>query len=124
MFIGIDFDGTCVTNDYPEIGKDIDAVPVLLELTQKGHKLILITNRTDKPLQDAELWFKAYGIPLFGINRNPIQYKFSKSPKIYANLYIDDTGLGCPLKIDKSISQKPFVDWEKARKLLVDKRII
>lgn len=27
--IGIDFDGTVVTHDFPKIGKDIGAVPVL-----------------------------------------------------------------------------------------------
>lgn len=40
MKIGIDFDGTCVTHEYPKIGKDIGAVPVLKELVEKGHKLI------------------------------------------------------------------------------------
>lgn len=124
MFIGIDFDGTCVTNDYPEVGKDIGAAAVLIELTQKGHKLILITNRTDKPLHDAELWFKAYGIPLFSINKNPIQWRFSKSSKIFANLYIDDAGLGCPLKTDKNLSEKPFADWVKIRKILIEKEIL
>lgn len=124
MFIGIDFDGTCVTYDYPEVGKDIGAVPVLNELIQRGHKVILITNRTGKELHDAEMWFQAYGIPLFGINKNPIQWRFSKSPKIYANLYIDDAGLGCPLKTDKNLSKKPFVDWRKIRKLLIEKEIL
>lgn len=36
MFIAIDFDGTCVSNDFPKIGKDIGAVPVLKELVEKG----------------------------------------------------------------------------------------
>ena len=50
MIIAIDFDGTCVTHEFPKIGKDIGAIPVLKELTNKGHKLILFTmrsNRTD-----------------------------------------------------------------------------
>lgn len=29
LYIGIDFDGTCVTHDFPRIGKDIGAQPVL-----------------------------------------------------------------------------------------------
>jgi hypothetical protein len=29
LIIGIDLDGTCVTHNYPHIGKDIGAVPVL-----------------------------------------------------------------------------------------------
>lgn len=124
MFIAIDFDGTCVTNDYPNVGEDIGAVPVLLELVKKGHKLILLTNRSGAELKDAEVWFQAYGIPLFGVNKNPIQWKFSKSPKVYANLYIDDASLGCPLKEDNTLSKKPFADWKKIKELLEEKRII
>lgn len=58
MKIGIDFDGTCVTHDYPRIGKDIGAVPVLKELVERGHKLILNTMRSGKELEDAVEWFK------------------------------------------------------------------
>jgi hypothetical protein len=32
MIIAVDFDGTCVTHDFPHVGKDIGAVPVLKEL--------------------------------------------------------------------------------------------
>jgi len=124
MFIALDFDGTCVTNEYPNVGEDIGAVPVLQELIKKGHKLILLTNRSDKELKDAEVWFQAYGIPLFGMNKNPIQWKFSKSPKVFANLYIDDASLGCPLKEDKLLSKKPFADWEKIKDLLKEKGIL
>jgi hypothetical protein len=46
--ICIDFDGTCVTHEFPKVGKDIGAAPVLKELTEKGHRLILFTMRSDK----------------------------------------------------------------------------
>lgn len=118
MIIAIDFDGVCVTNEFPKVGYDIGAVPILQGLVAKGHKLILLTSRYDQTLKDAENWFMAYGIPLFGINRNPIQWKFSKSPKVYADLYIEDRGFGCPLKKDLTLSKKPFVDWDKGRLLL------
>ena len=42
MIIAVDFDGTCVTHKYPDIGEDIGAVPVLKELVDKGHRLILL----------------------------------------------------------------------------------
>jgi hypothetical protein len=29
MYIVIDFDGTCVAHEFPKVGKDIGAVPVL-----------------------------------------------------------------------------------------------
>ena len=47
MYIAIDFDGTCVTHEYPNIGKDIGAIPVLKQLVKDGHKLILYTMRSD-----------------------------------------------------------------------------
>jgi len=47
MIIAVDFDGTCVAYDFPNIGQDIGAVPVLEELVAAGHKLILWTVRGD-----------------------------------------------------------------------------
>ena len=35
MYICIDFDGTCVTHEFPSIGKDIGAIPVLKEMVNK-----------------------------------------------------------------------------------------
>ena len=46
MIIAVDFDGTCVTHEFPEVGRDIGAVPVLKELVEKGHKIILYTMRS------------------------------------------------------------------------------
>lgn len=118
MIIAVDFDGTCVTHDYPNIGKDINAVPVLKELVENGHKIILYTMRCDKELKEAVQWFESNDIPLFGINENPTQRKWTKSPKIYAHLYIDDAALGVPLILDESMSNRPFVDWKSVKVLL------
>lgn len=112
MIIGIDFDGTCVTHDYPGIGKDIGAVAVLKRLVNSGHRLILNTMRSGLKLQDAINWFKENGIELYGANENPTQKSWTQSPKVYAHLYIDDSALGCPLKMDSNLSDRPFVDWE------------
>jgi hypothetical protein len=131
MIIGIDFYGTCVTHDYPEMGKDIGAVPVLKSLVDKGHKLILFTMRSDKEnadteqyLTDAANWFKENDIPLFGIQTNPTQHTWTNSPKAYCDLYIDDSALGCPIKYDTQLSAKPFVDWLVVQKLLEQKAIL
>lgn len=118
MNIGIDFDGTCVTHEFPKIGRDVGAVPVLKELVEKGHKLILFTMRSDKTtvkatsleihgkaenyLTQAVNWFKENDIPLWGIQTNPEQHTWTSSPKAYCHLYIDDAGLGIPL------SKKPI----------------
>lgn len=120
MDIAIDFDGTVVTHDYPKIGKDIGAVPVLKELINKGHSLILFTMRSGTTLSNAVEWFSNNRIPLHGIQYNPTQAIWTCSNKCYAQLYIDDAALGCPLKTDPELSNRPFVDWEKVAELTLN----
>ncbi len=119
MTIAIDFDGTVVTHDYPTIGEDVGAEPVLKELVARGHRLILHTMRHGRLLTDAEKWFRDRKIPLYAVNDNPSQHKWTESPKILADLYIDDSGIGTPLKFFDGCS-RPAVDWVRTRKLLVD----
>ena len=111
--VAVDFDGTCVTNEYPRIGKEIGAAPVLKKMTDKGIKLVLYTMRDGKLLEEAVQWFKDNNIPLYGVNKTPGQYKWTNSPKIFANYYIDDAAIGVPLIFDPG--NKPFVDWEKLK---------
>ena len=117
-FIGIDFDGTCVTHDYPRVGEEINAVEVLRDLIAAGHWLILNTMRSGQELNDAVGWFKQHDLPLYGINENPTQKAWTDSPKVYAHLYIDDAALGCPLLVDYNLSGRPYVDWRTVRALL------
>ena len=117
--IAIDFDGTCVTHDYPYMGSDIGAVPVLKELADAGYRLVLHTMRSGKLEKEAVQWFKKNDIPLFGINSNPEQKSWTASPKVYADLYIDDAALGVPLTTSQT-SVRPYVDWVKVRELLVN----
>ena len=124
MYIAIDFDGTCVTHDYPRIGKEIGATEVLKRLVEAGHKLILNTMRSDKELQDAVNWFKKNGIELYGVNENPTQKRWANSPKVYAHMYIDDAALGCPLINAPELSNRPFVDWDSIDLQLIQKGII
>lgn len=44
----LDFDGTVLTHDFPELGKDIGAIPVLKKIVANGHKLVLFTMRSDE----------------------------------------------------------------------------
>jgi len=127
--IAIDFDGTVVTHEFPKVGKDIGAVPVLKELVANGHKLILYTMRSNRGLKnltgdssiidvtgnflDAAInWFKQNDIPLYGVQWNPTQKNWTTSNKCYAEKYIDDAALGCPLKTNPELSDRPFVNWE------------
>lgn len=124
LIFAIDFDGTCVTHAFPDVGEDIGAVPVLKRIVEAGHKLILYTMRGDgKVLDDALAWFRRNNIPLFGINKNPTQKSWTSSPKPYANYYIDDAALGCPLVIPGDGS-RPYVCWEEVERLLEEDDVI
>jgi hypothetical protein len=127
MKIAVDFDGTCVTHAFPAVGQEIGANEVLLELTKKGHKLILFTMRSDNVktgqmyLTDAVNWFKKWNIPLYGIQSDPQQKAWTTSPKCYAEIYIDDVALGAPLVYNPDMSDRPFIDWSLAKDFLVKK---
>lgn len=117
FIIAVDFDGTCVEHDYPNVGADVPgAKEVLKNLANSGVLLMLWTMRSGKGLEDAVNWFKERDIPLWGINENPTQ-DWSTSHKQYANLYIDDMALGCPLTTD-STQRRLMVDWVKVDKWL------
>jgi hypothetical protein len=124
MIIAVDFDGTCVAHDFPNVGQDIGAVPVLKELVAAGHKLILWTVRGDDYLAPAVEWFKKNAIPLHGVNQNPGQSVWSSSPKAHADLYIDDFALFVATVDNPDISPKPYVDWAKVREELIRRNII
>ena len=112
MIFAIDFDGTCVTHEYPEVGRDIGAAPVLKQFVKDGHQLVLFTMRSGKELQDAVDWFQKNEIPLYGVNTNPTQKEWTESPKAYAHVYIDDAAWGCPLVFPPSLmNERPYVDW-------------
>ena len=123
MIIAIDFDGTCVTHDYPRIGSEIGAIPVLKKLVEKGHQLILWTIRSGDELQAACDWFNDNGIPLFGVNINPDQKTWSQSPKVYAQLYIDDAALGCPF-LRTDLSTRPYADWAAIESWLIVQQVL
>lgn len=121
MIIAVDFDSTCVTDDYPDVGRDIGAVPVLAELA-KRHSLILWTMRSGRTLEPAVAWFEKHGIPLYGVNGNPTQHTWTKSPKVYADILIDDVALGCPLI--ENPDGLPYVDWKAVRRELVRRGVL
>lgn len=134
MKIAIDFDGTCVTHEFPYIGKDIGAVPILKELVNKGHKLILFTMRSDGQefgdvLTQAIKWFEVNNIELYSIQKDIGQENWTSSQKCYAELYIDDASLGIPLIYPENLflpeeKIRPYVDWEEVKELLIDKNIL
>lgn len=124
----VDFDGTVVRHEYPEIGADVEgAVEVLKRLRENDVQIILWTMRSGGYLENAVQWFTERGIELWGVNENPEQKEWTNSPKAYAPLYIDDAALGCPLLADAK-EGRPFVNWmfveiELERKGLLPERL-
>lgn len=129
--IGLDFNGTCVSYNYPHsIGNDIGSVLILKKLLANGHKFVLMTGfyaydvniEIRKRFNEMLQRFSDNGIEYIGINHNPnISYV---SDKICCDLYIDDHCLGIPLKYDKTLSDRPYVDWEKTELLLIKMGLI
>jgi len=118
MIIAIDFDGTVVDHRYPNIGPEAPyAVCSLKQLCLEGDSLILFTMRSNYFLGHAIEWFNTNGIDLWGIQWNPEQHCWSQSNKCYAQVYIDDAALGCPL-IHPEGFHRPCVDWVKVMELL------
>lgn len=116
MIIAVDFDGTVVTHMYPEIGESAGAENVLKSLVKNGHKIVLNTMRSHRLhngrdlLQEAVDWFAEKGIDLYGINETPGQKEWTDTPKVFADMYIDDAALGCPkTTVDGNI----VVDWKQ-----------
>ena len=115
--VAVEFDGVCVSNEYPRMGFDTGAAPVLRRIVACGGHIVLWTVRSGKELLAAVGWFEAKGIPLFGINANPVQNEWMASPKCQAQIYIDAAALGCPL-LDGAPGDRKFVDWATVSKIL------
>lgn len=114
----VDFDGTCVQHQYPQIGEDIEhGENVLRKLVEHNHQLILYTMRDKKELEDAIQWFKNKNINLYAINENPTQKDWTTSNKIHGDISIDDINLGIPTKYNEKLQRK-YVDWYEIEKLL------
>ena len=95
--IAVDFDGTIVEHQYPEIGKEkLFAFQTLKELEKKGARLILWTFRSGKELEDAVEYCRQNGIEFYAVNKNYPEELFDAtiSRKIDADLYIDDKNIG------------------------------
>lgn len=121
MIIAVDFDGTIVEHAYPKMGFPVPlALPVLHKLQKLGHKLILNTMRCGVELTRAVEYCREFNIEFWAVNENPEQSSWTESPKLYANLYIDDAAVGCPL-IYPPGGRRPYVDWTEVVKHLSER---
>lgn len=97
MVYAVDFDGTIVDDNYPEIGKPRERVIHYLKcLKKEGHTLILWTCRVGKDLEEALEFCNKNGIEFDYINENTKEHiaKYGgDTRKIFADYYIDDKAM-------------------------------
>ncbi len=118
MIIAVDFDGTIVEHQYPRIGRGVaGAIKWLKRFQELGANLILWTMRCDDTtpagnlLTEAVSYCQSRGLKFWAVNTNP-QQNWTNSPKVYADVYIDDAAFGCPLVRSWNTRVRPYVNWD------------
>lgn len=120
--IAVDCDGTIFDHVYPDLGKPVPLALYYLYLFQMAEaRLILWTMRSGPQLIEAVEECAKCGIKFWGINENPEQKSWTSSPKVYANIYIDDAAAGCPLKENPRFGGRPYVDWSIIGPVILEK---
>ena len=116
MVIAIDFDGTVVEHDFPNIGEiKPHAKEVINKLYDQGHQIVFWTCRSNactdgrKDLDEMREWLKENNIKYHKINENSEVVTYGCKPKIYYDILIDDRSL---------IFTE---DWELTYRLVQDK---
>lgn len=95
--VAVDFDGTIVENEYPQLGKPmLFAFETLKELQKRGFVLILWTVRTGELLEEAVEFCRQNGVEFYAVNRNhPEEFPDPETPrKLDVDVFIDDRNLG------------------------------
>jgi len=97
MIIAVDFDGTLVDFEYPEIGESHkELFEALIKLKKAGHKLILWTCREGNELKAAVDFCKEKGLEFDEVNKNvseSIATYGIDARKVLADFYLDDKGI-------------------------------
>ena len=93
VILAVDFDGTLVTNKFPEIGEIKPEVwNAVLNAQKDGCKIILWTSRTGGVLNQAVQFCNEHGLVFNAINDNIPEVKALgwDARKVFAKYYIDD----------------------------------
>lgn len=107
--IAIDFDGTIVEDKFPKIGKPLpNAIETIKQWKKDGHTIVLWTSRpirfngTYPRFEAIRFLSEIHDLKFDSINEQNYEVPFKSktpdtdklSPKIYADIYIDDKALG------------------------------
>lgn len=106
----VDFDGTLCTHEFPGIGKpNWKLIRWLIKKKDIGDKVILWTNRMGERLEEAIEWSNEKGLFFDAVNENipEVMERYSdvlkgraSSPKITADVFIDDAACNVGLPFD------------------------
>jgi haloacid dehalogenase-like hydrolase len=130
MNIYLDFDGTVVEHDYPQIGKlNPNSLEVIKKLQEAGHTIILNTMRAefdDDSMQEAFDFINqnesVTGIRISRQTERKIYPPEWNLDKIKDEIYIDDIAANIPL-IKASVGEF-MVDWLEIERQLAEKSIL
>lgn len=108
----VDFDGTLCESRFPDIGApNTKLINWLIRKQNAGDKVILWTNRMGERLRDAVEWSRGHGLVFDAVNENipEIMERYKEilngeppSPKITADVFIDDAACGEGLPFNRS----------------------
>ena len=98
LVFAVDFDGTLVENNYPQVGAPkMEVINKVKELQSLGHEVVLWTCRENSDLIPALEFFDKMDLHFSYINSNPKyrieQFDGKDCRKIGADYYIDDKAL-------------------------------
>ena len=109
-YIAVDFDGTIVTNQYPEVGELMPgALATLKEWKERGKTIIVWTCREDEYAEAAKAFLNKEGVPFDLFNENP--------PELIEKYGNDCRKLGADFFIDDKATFGGSVDWWEVRRL-------
>lgn len=98
MVIAVDFDGTIVEHEYPNIGEPIPfAIDVLKKLQEEGHILLLWSVREGDLLRAAVDYCEQNGLRFYAANKNFPGEELNNDDtprKLNADIFIDDRNIG------------------------------
>jgi hypothetical protein len=120
--VAVDFDGTVVDHQFPDVGQPAPgAFEWMKRWQQAGARLMLWTMRSDgrtgagrengPVLTEAVAFCANNGVHFWAVNENTEQQCWTKSPKLYAHCYVDDAAFGCPTLPGPRPDSRPWVDW-------------
>ena len=122
MIVALDVDGTLLTHEWPDLGKDIGAFEWLLRFQEQYSELkyMLWTVRSGEQLLAITRYCEHRRLKLWSVNVNPDQVHWSPSNKAHAHVYVDDAAIGTPLIYPTILSgiSKPYIDWHKLGPML------